>query len=221
MFYWGHIMNNNYIIKPVREFLDHIDKRKGLVKVDSFTNAALYTGNDGRFYLIPAVGYLGIESPELETLDSILRSGHIPIEEDGVNFLAENRDLVSELPNGSGMRIITGFFQKYGLQIDTTTLTFDPTALNAVVNKTKGEARFKEFAFALGVLIGERLRLTDPAQWILEKRYGYNPYYEPKLQNSEKKIVYNPWFYLTRKLLTNQKFDFVKADKEVYQLPMQ
>lgn len=104
------------------------------------------------FYLVPAVRSLGIESPKLETLDPILRSGHIPMEEDESKSMAVNRELVCELPKDGGKQIVAPFFQKHGLLIDTTTVTFDPAALNAVGNKIKWGSQILGVRLSIGSL---------------------------------------------------------------------
>jgi hypothetical protein len=88
--------------------------------------------------------------------------------------------------------------------------------LNSKINLYKREKRYDSFIILLGVLFGEKLKIEHKSlEWNLEKRYGYNPYYEPHLSSENKEVIYDPWYWLARVLISKQKFNFLKEYQRI------
>lgn len=208
-------MDYNFRILPVRDFLPFINNEA--LKRDPVTQAKMYEGTNGKYYLIPAVGGRGIESNDKQALDSILESGHIPIEEDWPNMFVDNKMAVQNISD-SARHVIAEYCKKFGLSIDIEDRSFDFGQLDSLINKTKKEERLSKFAFFVGLVIGEKIRFERHAVWKLEKRYGYNPFFEPKLFEPESKSTYNPWYWIVRSLDSGRKFHFASEYERVMKI---
>ncbi|HEY4286000.1 MAG TPA: hypothetical protein VGN00_02780 [Puia sp.] len=150
----------------------------------------------------------------------MLKAKHIPIEEDNGNIFQANTELILGLP-GSANKIILSFFQEKDLEMDLENISFEYEKFDSVVNTMKGIARYQTFGFVVGILLGEKLRLANNAKWVLEKRYGYNPYFEPHLYSQDDKIKYDPWYWAVRTLMSRVKFNFGEALKEILTISKQ
>ena len=205
--------NGNYEIKPATELLS-LETTVGTKSTfqDNETYAHVYELLNGQFILLPAVGSKGLLIYERATLDKIL-STRIPIEDEHRKPHLEKQDLITSLPN-SARQAIEKINETLKTNIDSATLDFDVEDLNKKVRKFGCLKAYEELSIELGILLCEVLRKKeDGLEYMLEKRYGYNPYYEAVLIDKSGAKV-SPWYYLNRYLIEKKRFNFLEIQEK-------
>jgi hypothetical protein len=199
--------NGNYEIRPARDLLA-LEKAIGTKSAfqDNKTYAHIYELLNGQFILLPAVGSKGLLIQERNTLDHILTT-RIPIEDDHLNPYVEKQNLITGLPN-SAKNAIEKINKILNTTIDVQRLEFDVQDLNEKVRRFGCLKVYEELSVELGILLCEVLRKKeDGLEYKLEKRYGYNPYFEAVLIDKNCARI-SPWYYLNRYLIEKKRFNF-------------
>jgi hypothetical protein len=184
------------------------DMQDQFVYTDTSSMAVVYRANDGKYIIKPAVGLKGLLVNSKPEVEAILKN-RIPIDEEKPNpFQASQREIMSL--NSSGMETISKMLKKLSIDED---IKFDGAfldKLNKAINKYPATNLYDDIFYSLGVYIGEYQKsLKGGGKWVLEKRFGYNPYYIPELV-SEDGYIYDPWYKLADFLLKKGKKDMIK-----------
>ena len=205
--------NENYEVRPTSELLN-LETAIGTKSTfqDKETHAHIYELQNGQYILLPAVGNKGLLINERNTLDHIL-STRIPLEDKHRKPQIEKQQLIVSLPN-SAQDAIREINKVLNTNIDLQNPDFDFDDLNQKLRKFGYEKAYYELSVELGILLCEFLRKKeDGLEYKLEKRYGYNPYYEAVLiDKNGAKII--PWYYLNRYLLEKKKFNFIEIQEK-------
>jgi hypothetical protein len=189
-----------YEVLSVKNILEDVtDVHEQFLKVDSFTMAKVYKGKSGSYYLLPAVGNLGIKVNDIAVIDSILLSRKIPIPEKSPSIFQINKEAIENIEKEQE-NIVSQFLSQNNLSWDELK-SGDFLKLDAIVNQLMPKKRYDDLCFTLGLLIGKIMKETHNVHWVLEKRYGYNPYFEPMLEDRTDSVLYNPWYTLSRNLV--------------------
>jgi hypothetical protein len=203
-----------YEVMPVEKMFDDItDMNNQFIEQDSITLATVYKGNSGMYYLMPAVGHYGIKANK-ETIDSIIKSGIIPIEPERLNLFEKEKNRLEKI-NDNVDYYLSDLNEKLQMSL-TTDKEIDTSLYKAINKKVKSlepEEAYRQFFVPLGVVVGEIVRKKVNGEWKLNKLYGYNPYYAPYVTIGSNNN-YLPWYKLADMLL-NKKFDIKRYIEEV------
>lgn len=199
--------NESYEIKPANELLA-LETTIGSISIyhDTETYAHIYELLNNQFILLTAVGSKGLLITDKNTLDHIL-STRIPIEDEHRKPHIEKQHLIINLP-ASAQDAIEEINKVLDTAIAVENLDFNVEDLNKKVRKFGCLKAYEELSIELGILICEVMRKKEVGlEYKLEKRYGYNPYYEAiLLDKNDAKI--SPWYYLNRYLIEKKRFNF-------------
>ena len=187
-------MPQGYEILASRDLSILIEEHQGrLLYQNKEDFSFVYQLGDQRMVWRPPIGSKGILFDNEAVMQEVLKHG-VPIEDNSDPFKA-NQEHILDIGNEIG----------YWLQVLSERLDIMPDIhnddlryykkINQKVNKVERDKRYMELAMPLGIFIGEKMRRGTDAQWKLKKRYGYRPYFEPFLEDSNAK-AYLPWFKL-------------------------
>jgi len=211
-------MGQDYKIMSDRELLAMISDMDGQFEYyDKETMAKVFRANNKGFILLPAVGRKGLFAEQQSVLDSIIKSGVIPLEADKPSPFEKEKSRLAKI-NDNISYYLTELNSK--LQTSLTTDVEIDTSLYKVINKKirslEPEEAYRQFFIPLGVVMGEIVRKKVNGEWKLDKRYAYNPYYVPYVTIGNDNN-YLPWYKLADMLL-NRKFDIKRYIEEVSKL---
>lgn len=208
------IMSLAYEIMPVEKMFDDItDMDKQFIEQDKVTMATVYRGNSGMYYLMPAVGHYGIKANKV-VIDSIVKSGVIPIEPGTLNLFEKNRSRLEKIHENIGYYLANlNSMLQMSLKADTEIDTSLYKEINKKIKSLEPKEAYQQYFVPLGVVVGEIARKKANGEWKLDKQYGYNPYYVPyvAIGNGRK---YLPWYNLADMLLRG-KFEMKLYLEEV------
>ena len=207
-------MNLNYEIMPVKDmFNDITDRHSQYIDFDPNTMAKTYRGNSGSYYLIPAIGPLGIKAQK-EVIDSIIKSGVIPIEEKEPNPFKMEKERLLDIPENIDY-YVSDLAKKLEIEIrrDEEIDILLYKEINKKIKALDAGIAYERYFIPLGVVVGELVRKRVNGEWKVEKRYGYNPYYVPRITDRSNNN-YLPWYKLAEMLL-KKKFDIGQYIEDV------
>lgn len=208
-------MAQDYKVMSDVELLAMIDNMNEQFEYyDKGTMAKVFRANNKGFILLPAVGKKGLFAKEQSTIDTILKSGVIPIEDENPSPFTKEKGRLEKIEDNV-VYYLSDLNAK--LQLSLTAEEEIDTSFYKVINKQikslEPEEAYQQFFVPLGVVVGEIVRKKVNGEWKLNKLYGYNPYYVPYItigSNSN----YLPWYKLADMLL-NKKFDIKRYIEEV------
>lgn len=201
------VMAQNYKVMLKKDLLNMIDNmNENFVYYDKETQSKIYTSNNREFILLPASGIKGIVAQERSILDSIIKNGIIPIEEEKPNLFQLEKSRLLNLQDNIEYYINT---LRIEIQMPLTKDSFKDISkfkeINKKIRSMNAEEAYYKIFIPLGVIIGEIVRDKINGSWKLDKRYGYNPYYVPYIKDDNNRN-YLPWYKLADVLL-NKKFN--------------
>jgi hypothetical protein len=208
-------MGQDYKIMSDIELLSMIDDMNEQFEYyDKETMAKIFRANNKGFILLPAVGKKGLFANEQSVLDSILKSGVIPIEEENLNLFQKEKRRLEKI-NDNVDYYLADLNNK--LQTTITTDAEIDASLYKIINKKiksiQPEEAYQSYFIPLGIVVGEIIRREVNGEWKLDKEYGYNPYYVPYVTLGNNKN-YLPWYKLADMLL-NKRFDIKRYIESV------
>lgn len=208
-------MGQDYKIMSDVELLSMIDDMNEQFEYyDKETMAKVFRANNKGFILLPAVGIKGLFAEQQSVLDSIIKSGIIPIEPERLNLFEKERGRLEKI-NDNVDYYLSDLNEKLQMSLTTDKEidTFLYKAINKKVKSLEPEEAYRQFFVPLGVVVGEIVRKKVNGEWKLNKLYGYNPYYAPYVTIGSNNN-YLPWYKLADMLL-NKKFDIKRYIEEV------
>jgi len=199
-------MGQKFVVENGKTLNELVKSRNAvLLYQDSINKATFYKLDDSRIVVYPAVGSKGVIINSEKDISEVFKNG-FPIEEEAPNhFQIERSKLIDIEKNiefyldelGKGLAI------KVQLENDSASYYNE---ISHAINKMGYKNFYNSYFIHFGIFIGEKVRKLKGGHWELEKRYGYNPYYEPYVRTNNQVIV-NPWYKMADILLKRKSFD--------------
>ena len=202
--------SKEYIIIEIEKFHKLIrEKDAEYLYQDSLNFSQIYKFKDGKMGLIPAVGNKCILFDSEKAFIDNTKDG-IPIEEENPNEFQKNVLLIADIENNTSL-ILTELEREINFKIDLDDESEEYyIKFSKALNEFKTNNVYERLFLPLTVFIGEKInRKYKGSRWVLDKKYGYNPYYEPFILNVDGTIYY-PWYKLSANLLNKKKIDIKK-----------
>lgn len=205
---------NEVEIVDINKFRDIVLEKDAVYLYQDTSNMAqVYKFKDGRIGIMPAIGNKCLLFGNEDIFKEKTKEG-LPIKEENPNPFQKFAYLINELENN--VPSILGEMEK-DLNIKLNFENEDDKyydIISKAINNSDIRMNFDKLFIQVTVLIGEiiKKRLKQPS-WQLDKRYGYNPYFEPCIVDHESGTVYYPWYKLSEMVLKSKKFSLKKQIK--------
>lgn len=199
-------MEHKFTVIPSTEGLELIKKYKGkFLSQSEHDYSTQYLLNNNQVVLCPAVSAQVLLFENASDVDEVIKAyGRIPIDEPPNPFI-ELANEIKMLP-GNLTYFIDAFFQFMGM--DIVDKDFDQNELLEISKrlskllKKKDLRHFKtigELYIVVGIFIGEQTRKKIAGNWVLMKRYGITPYYQPEIEFNER--TSQIWYSFTEEFM--------------------
>lgn len=187
-------MEHKFVVISSTEGLELVTKYRGkFLSQSEHDYSTQYLLNNNQVVLFPAISDKGLWFEHASDVGEVLKAyGRIPIDEPLNPFIKLAHE-IKMLPDNLTY-FIDAFFQFLGMEsidknFDRNELLEISKKLSKLLKK-KDLGHFKtigELYIVVGIFIGEQTRKKIGGDWVLMKRYGINPYYEPEIEFNERK----------------------------------
>jgi hypothetical protein len=132
----------------------------------------------------------GLLLKDISCLNYMVKQDYFPIVNPEIVIFEKHIENIKSINNK------VNYYQSYLNKVLKLNIQMlDRPSLNSYfieINKNKfAKTILNECFFALGILIGENLRIENEGRWILQKRYGqYNPYFIPCILYNDGRIIH-------------------------------